>query len=196
MGYESLSDIDKAFKRRLAEAADAEVPAIERELADAKVEFLSGQLQARELQDARRAALDKFPHAKEWEDMITGATAAEIEASAQKIHERMEKFQPQGEPQQQAPQTPQAPRTPDPATQAYGQPGVGGAGAPSPGPDREKELEGKLIGVGGGQGRNITRNESSELFRMRAKRALAIALQEKGTPVGLGRGVNPRQALK
>lgn len=187
--YESISALEKEFKARIAKAEEGEVQAIEREMADAKVEFLSAQIQARDLQDARRAAVQKYPFAADWAEELRGNTAEEIEAHAAKIHERMEKFQTQraedgGQPtpQQQQPD----PNQPDPAVMAYGQPGVGGQGAPAPAPDRERELFHKLVGSGGGKNRNMTAAEASEYQRLRAARALDMALKNKGVPVGLG----------
>lgn len=192
--YESMAELERDFKKRIAGAEDAAVPGIEREMADAKVEFLSAQIAARELQDARRAAIQKYPAAADWEDELRGETAEQIEAHAAKIHERMAKFQEQrSEDGQQAPPQQQAPEQPDPAVMAYGQPGVGGQGAPAPAPDRERELYHKVIGSGGGKNRNVTGAEAAEYQRMRMARALDLALKNKGVPIGLGGNADRRK---
>lgn len=193
MDYESLADIDKAFKRRIAEASEADLPGIKLELSEAKLEFMTQREAARSLADARRSILDQYPRAKDFEDLVQGSSPEEIEAQAKKLHERLESLVPQATPPQA---TPEPARGPDPATMAYGQPGVGGAAVPPPASDRQRELFQKMRGVGGGKSRNMSKAESEEYIRTRLPQVLAVTKANPGVPVGLGRGVNSREALK
>jgi hypothetical protein len=188
MAYESIADIEKQFKRRIAEASEEELPSIKLELAEAKVDFMSQRESARALEDAKRRAFEQFPRAKDFSDLVRGGTAEEIEAEAKKIHDRMESLapaQPQPEPQQ-----------PDPATMAYGQSGVGGAGNPPPASNRQRELFDKMKGIGGGRRRNMSAAESEEYIRMRLPQVLKVTKDNPGVPIGLGRGANQREVLK
>src|ERR1700682_4024968 len=87
---DGVEDLDKIYKKALARAEDADEPAIRQEWAEAKSTFWERRAQAQSLQVAKRDALDKFPRAKGWEDDIRGNTPQEIEASAKRIHDRLE----------------------------------------------------------------------------------------------------------
>lgn len=193
MSYASLADIDKEFKSKIAAASDEELPAIKLELAEAKLGFMEQRDQARSLDDARRQAIEKYPKAKEFADMIQGDSAEAIEAKAKLIQDRLDAIMPAVPPTTDP--TPPPPAQ-DPALLQYGQPGVGGAGVPPVQADRQKELFLKMKGTGGGKRRNMSAAESEEYIRMRLPQVLAQTKANPGTPIGLGRGISPREAMK
>jgi hypothetical protein len=188
MSYASIADIDKEFKARIAAADEAALPAVQLELSNAKLAFYEQQAQARALDDAKRVAFEKYPKAKEFADFVRGDSAEAIEAEAKKVHDRLEAMAPTPPPNPVPP--------PDPAVLQYGEPGVGGTSVPPAQSDRQKELFRKMVGTGGGKRRNMSAAESEEYVRMRLPQVLAETRKSPGVPIGLGRGVNAREALK
>lgn len=90
---------------------------------------------------------------------------------------------------------------PDPALQAYGQPGVGGgsyAGS-NRGPtqsqadlDRQKDILNRMIGTGGGEGRNVTAAETRWYMRQRLN-MIAAAFNDGTNDQYMGLGELPRR---
>jgi hypothetical protein len=125
---EGVEDLDKIFKKALARAEDADEPEIRQQWSDTKAQFWQRKSERAELDVAKRSALDKYPLAKDFAEDIKGGSAAEIEASAKRFHDRVEGLtkaatdakataaQTQQEIQQQA-------------QQAYGSPAAGGGGS-------------------------------------------------------------------
>src|SRR5206468_6672294 len=90
---ENVEDLDKPYKKAIARADEEEEPAIRLQWAESKSEFYQRRSQAAELSAARLQALEKYPLAKDFADDVRGSSASEIEASAKRFHERVEKLQ-------------------------------------------------------------------------------------------------------
>ena len=128
---EVVEDLDKTFKKAISRAEDEDESAIRLEWAEAKGEFYQRKANKAELSVARQAALDKYPAARDWADEIKGSTPAEIEASAKRIHDRLEaRDKAQQETKQQAVEDDAAQRAA--AQQQYGTPAAAGTGTPIP----------------------------------------------------------------
>lgn len=128
---ETVDDLDKVFKKAISRAEEADEPAVRLEWAEAKSEFYQRRSEKAELNVARQAALDKYPLARDFAEDVRGATPQEIEASAKRFHERVEKLQ--GEKtaaQQKAVDDDAAQRAL--AQQQYGTPAAAGTGTPIP----------------------------------------------------------------
>src|SRR6266516_3050860 len=90
--FRNFEVVDRVFKKALAKADDdAAEQEIRGQWSESKAEFWQRRANAQSLQVAKRDALDKYPLAKEFADDIKGSSPAEIEASAKRFHERMEK---------------------------------------------------------------------------------------------------------
>lgn len=155
--YKSMEEIDRAFKKRLAEAEEADVPTVRAELAEAKMNLMAAQLQANTLAAAKRDAIAEFPLAKDFEDMVTGDTPEAIKASAQKIHERLKPLAEAAAPAQER----QA------AQQAYGAPS-GGSGGNAP-------IAGQRVA---GQSTYASEDDIKFVEMVRAKMANAQAMEK------------------
>lgn len=128
---DSVDDLDKQFKKALARAEEADEPAVRLEWAEAKGQFYERRAAKAELSVAKQAALDKYPLAKDFADEIRGASPAEVEASAKRFHERIEKLQgDQAASKQKAADDETAAKAA--AQQAYGAPVAAGGGTPIP----------------------------------------------------------------
>jgi hypothetical protein len=125
---EQVEDLDKPFKKALAKAEEAEEPAIRLEWAEAKGTFYQKQSERTAIQAARDSALVKYPRIKGWEDEVRGGTAAEIEASAKRINDRLEANAAEATAaKQQTQQTQQEIQAQ--AQQQYGAPAAAGGGS-------------------------------------------------------------------
>lgn len=128
---EAVEDLDKPFKKALSRAEDTDEPGIRLEWAEAKSEFYARRAARAELTAAKMSALEKYPLAKEFAEDIRGSSAAEIEASAKRFHDRLEKMQgEQAAAKKQAEDKEAADRAA--AQAAYGTPVGAGAGTPIP----------------------------------------------------------------
>ena len=127
--FDTIDDVDIAFKKALRKAPDEEAEATVRaEWSDAKAAFWQNQSQKQSLAVAKRDAVDKFPRIKGWEDELRGSTAAEIEAAAKRINDRLEANAKEAtDAKQQAQQTQQDIQ--QQAQQQYGSPAAGGGGS-------------------------------------------------------------------
>lgn len=127
---ESVEDLDKVFKKALARADEADEPKVRAEWSEAKASFWERKASTQALQVAKRDALDKFPLIKGWEDEVRGNSAAEIEASAKRISDRLAaREKEQTEAKATATKTEEDAKAA--AQQAYGAPVGAGGGTPS-----------------------------------------------------------------
>src|SRR6266581_1313658 len=129
--FDSIEDVDVHFKKLLRKAPDEEAEATVRtEWSEGKIAFWQNQSQRQALAVAKRDALDKYPLAKEFADDIKGASPAEIEASAKRFHERMEKVTKDADEKKIAAEK-ELEEAKQQALQQYGQPAGAGGGTPS-----------------------------------------------------------------
>jgi hypothetical protein len=129
--FDTIDDVDIAFKKALRKAPDEEAEATVRaEWQEAKTSFWQSQAQKQQLAGAKRDALDKYPLAKDFAEDIRGNSPAEIEASAKRFHERAEKYVKDAEAAKAAAEQAQADARQQ-AQQTYGQPTAAGGGSPS-----------------------------------------------------------------
>jgi hypothetical protein len=144
---ESVDDLDRVFKKALAKADDeAAEGEIRSQWSESKAQFWERRANAQALQVAKRDALDKYPLAKEFAEDVRGASAAEIEASAKRFHERMEKVTADADAAKAAAQkaTDDAKAS---AQQQYGQPVGAGGGTPSrPALEDNEALKQRVMG--------------------------------------------------
>jgi len=125
---ESVDDIVKVFKKAIARADPEDEAGLHQQEAEAKAEFWERRASTQALQVAKRDAVDKYPRIKGWEDELRGATAAEIEAAAKRINDRLEANAKEAtDAKATAAQTQQDIQ--QQAQQAYGQPAAGGGGS-------------------------------------------------------------------
>src|SRR5438105_293717 len=132
--FDDIEALDKAFKKAIARADDADETELRIAHANARADFYEIRSQRAALDVAKRDALDKYPLAKEFADDITGRTVDEIEAKAKRMHEKLEQMVGQKTAEQQAVEQ-QDLANRQAATAAYGQPAAAGGGAattPSP----------------------------------------------------------------
>jgi hypothetical protein len=128
---EGVEDLDKPFKKALARAEDDAEPGIRLEWAEAKSQFYERRAAKAELTAAKMSALEKYPLAKDFAEDIRGSSAQEIEASAKRFHDRIEKMQgEQAAAKQKAADDEAAQRAA--AQAAYGSPVAAGGGTPIP----------------------------------------------------------------
>jgi len=129
--FDSIEDVDVHFKKLLRKAPDEEAEATVRtEWSEGKIAFWQNQSQRQALAVAKRDALDKYPLAKEFADDIKGSSPAEIEASAKRFHERMEKVTKDADEKKIAAEK-ELEDAKQQALQQYGQPAGAGGGTPS-----------------------------------------------------------------
>ena len=129
--FDSIEDVEVHFKKLLRKAPDEEAEAIVRtEWSEGKIAFWQNQSQRQALAVAKRDALDKYPLAKEFADDIKGSSPAEIEASAKRFHERMEKVTKDADEKKIAAEK-ELEDAKQQALQQYGQPAGAGGGTPS-----------------------------------------------------------------
>src|SRR6266702_136468 len=129
--FDSIEDVDVHFKKLLRKAPDEEAEATVRtEWNEGKIAFWQNQSQRQALAVAKRDALDKYPLAKEFADDIKGSSPAEIEASAKRFHERMEKVTKDADEKKIAAEK-ELEDAKQQALQQYGQPAGAGGGTPS-----------------------------------------------------------------
>src|SRR6266480_187486 len=128
---EGVEDLDRVFKKALAKADDEVAESeIRSQWSESKAEFWQRRANAQSLQVAKRDALDKYPLAKEFADDIKGSSPAEIEASAKRFHERMEKVTKDADEKKVAAEK-ELEDAKQQALQQYGQPAGAGGGTPS-----------------------------------------------------------------
>lgn len=128
---ENVEDLDKPFKKAISRAEEEEEPAIRLQWAESKTEFYQRRADKAELSVARTAALEKYPLAKDFADDVRGASASEIEASAKRFHERVEKLQGEQTKAKQKAADDEAEQRAQ-AQQQYGSPVGAGGGTPIP----------------------------------------------------------------
>ncbi len=130
--FDTIDDVDIAFKKALRKAPDEEAEAqVRAEWQEAKTAFWQNQSQKQALAVAKRDALDKYPLAKEFSDDIRGNSPTEIEAAAKRFHERMEKVTKDADEAKAAAQKAEEDARAQARSQ-YGVPAAAGGGAPSP----------------------------------------------------------------
>src|SRR5437016_831197 len=139
--FDDIEALDKAFKKAIAKADDADETELRLAHANARADFYEIRSQRAALDVAKRDALDKYPLAKEFADDITGRTPDEIEAKAKRIHEKLEQMVGQKTAAQQAAEAQELANI-DGARSAYGQPAATGAGgSPPPAPQMTARQE-------------------------------------------------------
>ena len=129
--FESVEAIRKHFGKQIKDAEDADKPALQLAQTEAIATFHERRANESERKGWLRDALDKFPGAKEFPELITGSTQEEIEASAGKVAERVAKL------------TAASGADAAAARQLYGDPIAPGHGSPPPPRTNEEE---KFIG--------------------------------------------------
>lgn len=90
--FESVEAIRKHFGKLIKDAEDPDKPSLQLQQAEAIAAFSDARAAAAERKGWLRDALDKYPAAKELPELVTGSTQEEIEASAAKVHERVQKL--------------------------------------------------------------------------------------------------------
>lgn len=134
-GLDTIEEIDKAFKKAIAKADDAEEGELRLAHANARAHFFERQSSQASLAVAKRDALDKYPLAKDFAEDLTGNSPDEIMSKAKRIHERLEQMV--GTKTDAAKEREAADLAAREAAQrAYAAPAAGGAGSP-PGPAKD-----------------------------------------------------------
>ena len=90
--FDDIEALDKAFKKAIAKADDADETELRIAHANARADFYEIRNKRAALDVAKRDALDRYPLAKEFADDITGRTVEEIEAKAKRMHEKLEQM--------------------------------------------------------------------------------------------------------
>lgn len=129
--FDTVEELDKWFKKQIAKADEADEGELRLQAAEARGSFYELQAAKANLAVAKRDALDKYPLAKEFAEDIKGSTPAEIEATAKRFHERMEKATADSTAAKQAAADKEA-ADKLAAQQGYGQPAAAGGGTPQP----------------------------------------------------------------
>ena len=190
--FDDIEALDKAFKKAIAKADDADETELRIAHANARADFYEIRNKRAALDVAKRDALDRYPLAKEFADDITGRTVEEIEAKAKRMHEKLEQMVGQRTAAQQADQA-QELATIEGARAAYGQPAAAGGGAATPTSPQLTAREEAIArvharlqngeGLQGGRGKQDVNIMSTERLRQ------AIDFQTQPHPeLGLGVG--------
>lgn len=127
--FESVDAIKKHYGKAIKDAEDADKPALQLQQAEAIATFAEQKAAAAERKGWLRDALEEFPAAKDFPELVTGDTEEAIKASAKATAERVTKL------------TANAPN--DAADKLYGEPIRPGGGTPPP--PRQSDDE-KFIG--------------------------------------------------
>jgi len=129
--FDTIEEVDKAYKKALAKADEADEPAIRAEWAEGKVAFYQLRESKAQLEIAKRDAVEKYPSAKRFIAQITGKTPAEVEASAKSFHDAIEEERKTFEQTKQQAADDEATARAQ-AQQQYGAPVGAGGGTPIP----------------------------------------------------------------
>jgi len=90
--FESVEAIKKFYGKQIKDAEDADKPALQLAQAEAIANFADARATAAERKVWLREALDEFPAAKDFPELVTGTTAEEIKASAKATADRVAKL--------------------------------------------------------------------------------------------------------
>lgn len=90
--FESVEAIKKHFGKQIKDAEDAEKPALQLAQAEAIASFADARAAAAERKGWLRDALEEFPAAKDFPELVTGDTEEAIKASAKATAERVTKL--------------------------------------------------------------------------------------------------------
>jgi hypothetical protein len=167
--FESVEAIRKSFGKQIKDAEDADKPALQLAQAEAIAEFADKRAAAAERKGWLRDALDEFPAAKDFPELITGSTEEEIKASAKATSERVAKLT--------------AGNANPEADKLYGEPIRPGGGTPPP--PRQSDDE-KFIGDfqkrwnenGANGGAGVTKVEIDKYVKLIAGTNIAAHLAE------------------
>lgn len=126
--FETVEELDKVYKRRIAQAADDEEAEVKEEYLNAKAAFWQAQAGKAALEAARIKAIEQFPLAKGFEDLVVGDTPEAILNAAKRVHERFEQTKKDEDAARTAAEEAAAAEQAA-ARAAYGGPAGGGGGA-------------------------------------------------------------------
>src|SRR5487761_848473 len=115
--FESVEAIRKHFGKAIKDAEDADKPALQLAQAEAIATFSDQRAAAAERKVWLKEALEEFPAAKDFPELVTGDTEEAIKASAKATAERVAKL---------------TTNVPTPADKLYGEPIRPGGGTPPP----------------------------------------------------------------
>ena len=172
--FETIEELDKVYRRRINQATEEDEPEVKNEYLEASALFWKAQAGRAALDKAKVEALDKFPFAKQFPDLVSGNSPEEITNSAKRVHERWE----QGLKDAAVAQTASAAATDaerQEAAAAYGAPAGGGGGAEAQQSiPREEELK-KTVRTRLEAGDAPTRMQASQFSAVRFREAVEQA---------------------
>jgi hypothetical protein len=90
--FENVEAIKKFYGKQIKDAEDADKPALQLAQAEAIAEFADKRAAAAERKGWLRDALEEFPAAKDFPELVTGDTEEAIKASAKATAERVSKL--------------------------------------------------------------------------------------------------------
>src|SRR5439155_22792750 len=128
--FDDIEALDKAFKKAIAKADDADEVELKVAHAQAQASFWRQRSERDALEAAKIRALDKYPLAKQFAEDVTGRTGEEMEAKAKRFHEALAASG-RKTPEEEAADQPEL-ATIEGARAAYGQPAAAGGGAATP----------------------------------------------------------------
>jgi hypothetical protein len=169
--FDSVEAIRKHFGKLIKDAEEGDQPALKLQQAEAIAEFSDARAAAADRKAWVREAIDKFPGAKDFPELVTGTTAEEIEASAEKVQERVQKLA--------------ATNTADDegARKLYGDPIAPGTGTP-PGPRKSDDevfiadFQKRWNGNNANGGEGVTKEEVNRYAKLLAGTHVAVHLAE------------------
>jgi hypothetical protein len=167
--FESVEAIKKHFGKQIKDAEDAEKPALQLAQAEAIAEFADKRAAAAERKGWLRDALDEFPAAKDFPELVTGDTEEAIKASAKATAERVTKL---------------TANTPTEADKLYGNEPIRPGGGTPPAPrqsDDEKfinDFQQRWNDKGANGGAGVTKVEIDRYVKMIAGANIAAHLAE------------------
>jgi hypothetical protein len=142
--FDSVEDLDVYFKKQKAKAPDEDAErAVDSARLEARAEFFEFRATRASLEVAKRDALDKYPLAKEFADMVNGRTPEEITNAAKTVHERLE-VKLQTTEKAEADRKAAEEATKAAAKASYGTPAAAGGGQPAPNRNSQEEMEAEV----------------------------------------------------
>lgn len=167
--FESVDAIRKHYGKAIKDAEDADKPALQLAQAEAIANFADARAAAAERKGWLRDALEEFPAAKDFPELITGDTEEAIKASAKATADRVAKL------------TAGAPN--DAAEKLYGEPIRPGGGTPPPPRENDNDkfihdFEARWNEKGANGGKGVTKQEIDRYVQMRAGANISAHLAE------------------
>lgn len=189
--FDDVEALDKAYKKAIAKADEAEESQLRLDHANARAQFFELRSQRAALDVALRDALDKYPLAKEFREDIRGNSPAEVEANAKRIHERLEAMVGQKTAAQQAAEAQEVANR-QAAASAYGQPAAATGGqqpATNPLSTREEAIARVQAKLARGEGLQKAADKMDVITASTERLRQAIDFQAQPHPeLGLGIG--------